>query len=439
MKTMSTSYIAIGLGCLVLFVVFGANIPIAQAATVCNGGSCYYVACQSNADCGQSGFVGFQTCQQNAIYQSFRTFTCNNAGTQESSCTTSYAPRLQATCGENQACNEGKCYEVPTILGTTAQTTGAGYCMPQAAKKCVSNISYWYNSCGALESVAQNCNTTNQVCQSGQCVAKAPTPTPTSPSFVKRYRQQCYNNSVYWYNSNGTVEDVAKDCNDNNSCTQDSCGDLKCSNTLKCDGSTCQANSDDFKKYCANVPGTGEQASGLSLSVAIIAKKDSEKLEWSKSVTANQNEKVSFLITVKNTSTSPINNVMVRADITDQVEYTGNLEIDNAALNANIINGIDLGALSEKTSKVISFTGTVKKDAQKSALQITASATSGTTADSDIAFINVGGPQVKNNFAAALGSSPLVQFLKRSWFWIIVTIILIGLFIVIFRRLSTNV
>ena len=130
---------------------------------------------------------------------------------------------------------------------------------------------------------------------------------------------------------------------------------------------------------------------------------------------------------------------MVRADITDQVEYTGNLEIDNAALNANIINGIDLGALSEKTSKVISFTGTVKKDAQKSALQITASATSGTTADSDIAFINVGGPQVKNNFAAALGSSPLVQFLKRSWFWIIVTIILIGLFIVIFRRLSTNV
>jgi uncharacterized repeat protein (TIGR01451 family) len=73
-----------------------------------------------------------------------------------------------------------------SIVLVSAQSVLAVSCTPRTAKQCVSNIAYWYNSCGALEDIYQNCNTTGQICQNGQCVNKPaapnndPTPTPVT-------------------------------------------------------------------------------------------------------------------------------------------------------------------------------------------------------------------------------------------------------------------
>lgn len=444
---MKTLYIMLGFACLVVFALFLVVTPI-KAATVCQDGNCFNVACVNNGDCGESRFVGFQSCQGNGVYQNYQTYTCNNPGTQQASCTISSILTLQTTCQANQICNYGVCTSNPATTNTqttyvppSAQPTGVGYCTPYATKKCVSNISYWYNSCGALEAVAQNCNNTNQVCQSGVCVNKAPVarPSPTTPGYVKHFRQQCSNNSVYWYDSRGLANDIAKSCDDKNSCTQDSCGDLKCSNTLKCDGSTCAAGSADFMQYCPIVPGTPGANTGASLSITIFGKKNAQNLEWTKSVNVINNDEINILLTIKNTSTAPIDNVSVRVDALDKIDYTGNLKVDNAAFSGNIAAGIDMGTIAPKTSKVVSFTGKVKPDAGQNVVQINTTVTANGVSDSDYVIVNIQAPEVKNNFAAALGNSPFVNFLKTYWLWIIVTLVLIGLFVVIFRRLSSNV
>jgi len=85
------------------------SVPSAYAALNCfSGGSCFYTACNSNADCSSSRFVGQQFCQNNNLYQSYVTYTCNNPGSAYSSCTSSKSPRLLQTC--NQKCEDNLWY-----------------------------------------------------------------------------------------------------------------------------------------------------------------------------------------------------------------------------------------------------------------------------------------------------------------------------------------
>lgn len=71
-------------------------------------------------------------------------------------------------------------------------------CVPHASKQCITNISYWYNSCGVLEEISKNCNTTGQVCKSGECVTVAPSPTlPSTPSTSQNQKDQNLSISLF--------------------------------------------------------------------------------------------------------------------------------------------------------------------------------------------------------------------------------------------------
>ncbi|MEK6831038.1 MAG: hypothetical protein AABX77_03335, partial [Nanoarchaeota archaeon] len=65
--------------------------------------------CNSDSDCGTDGFIGENFCRQNNVYRNFRTFTCNNPGESDSSCSSNVEARLRDECNEQSVCTNGRC------------------------------------------------------------------------------------------------------------------------------------------------------------------------------------------------------------------------------------------------------------------------------------------------------------------------------------------
>ena len=167
---------------------------------------------------------------------------------------------LYRSCAYNQSCSGNACvdsYTYPT------QPTYISHIF----KGCVNNVSYWYDSLGNQQDIYQNCGLTGQTCQNGSCVGSiytitpTPAPAPTqAPAYALHYVTKCNSNDIYWYDSKDEVQSLFQTCSDDNQCTFDTCGDGRCSNELKCDGSTCAADSADYIKYCASSAAISETA-----------------------------------------------------------------------------------------------------------------------------------------------------------------------------------
>jgi len=71
-----------------------------------NNPTCQGVQCDSNSDCGTSGWIGSPYCSGNDVYQTYRTWTCNNPGTPSSYCSYSDQQMLKQTC---TSCSGGAC------------------------------------------------------------------------------------------------------------------------------------------------------------------------------------------------------------------------------------------------------------------------------------------------------------------------------------------
>ncbi len=65
----------------------------------CSNGMC--VSCNTHSDCGTNGIVGNLSCNAGNVWQTYRTYTCNNPGAQNASC--SYAD----TGEQNKVCSDG--------------------------------------------------------------------------------------------------------------------------------------------------------------------------------------------------------------------------------------------------------------------------------------------------------------------------------------------
>jgi len=242
--------------------------PLDAQAGVCSGNNCRYMYCTSNADCGPTQFTGTPSCQGNDIWQMFTSYSCINPGTSGSYCVTSSIPRYEATCAGGQVCQSGKCVS-PYNPGY-----GGGTCFNHTSKRCIGNLLYWYNSCGAHQDVAQDCTSSGLVCSQGACIKPATTGTGTGTSTGTggtgtgsgtgnaHYMTKCQNGNIVWFDAAGNPNDVFRSCDDNNSCTIDSCDNSQCSNELKCDGSSCPTSSADYQKYCNG------QTAGVSAATA---------------------------------------------------------------------------------------------------------------------------------------------------------------------------
>ena len=189
---------------------------------ICLNGNCTIVACSSNTDCGTNGYEGSPFCQGNSIYKNFRTYTCNNPGSANSSCSSSTAPSLLNNCSANQICSGGGCSDI--------------------------NIACRLNSqCGA------NGFVNSPFCQNGNVYQDFKTYTCNNPGSA--------NSSC----SSSTAPQLKTDCAGNQTCSNGSCinQNIPCSSNTDCgtngyEGSPfCQGNSiyRNFRTYTCNNPG----------------------------------------------------------------------------------------------------------------------------------------------------------------------------------------
>src|SRR6185436_5549439 len=131
---------------------------------------------------------GAYSCQSNNLYQDYISYTCNNPGTASASCTSGKEAKQIQTCSSSQKCQIGLWYTgcvSPTTTDTTDTNTNTtnttntnnntnttyptSSCTSHATKGCINNSVYWYNSCGTQQEVYKSCSLTGQVCQEGGC------------------------------------------------------------------------------------------------------------------------------------------------------------------------------------------------------------------------------------------------------------------------------
>jgi hypothetical protein len=278
-------------------------------------------------------------------------------------------------------------------------------------------------------------------CKYGLCVYQQPAQPIFNP-YVSHYKIACYSKNLNWFDSLGKVSGVYKSCADSNSCTQDSCASGKCSNTLKCDGSTCATGSADFNTYCATNNNNNNNPTNnttTALSTAFFVKQSATTDQWEKTAQVGQNSTVYFMISVGNNGTTQVDNINVLANIPSEISLLGNLQINGVPFTGDIVSGINIGSLPAGTGKSITFEGKT----QALSTQATEQATE--TVGGQINSVSISfNPSLGTAAVSSVSNSQATstngfwEFLKRWYLWIIAAIVLIFLFVIVFRRLSSN-
>lgn len=132
----------------------GSLVQACSTNQMCSNAQCVSIACNTNSDCGTNSITGSQFCQDNSVYQGYKTYTCNNPGTQNAYCSNTTNNQLQQTCLYNQSCSNGSC---------------TNSCTNHYSKRCVNSGVYWFDSCGTRQELYQVC-TGNQTCSNSDCV-----------------------------------------------------------------------------------------------------------------------------------------------------------------------------------------------------------------------------------------------------------------------------
>jgi len=260
-----------------------------------------------------------------------------------------------------------------------------GNCTYHAYRLCAGNNIYWYDSCGGQQDFVQSCSGANIVCRYGQCVYQqprvlsAPAPVPVR------------------------------------------------------------------KKYIMPVatPIISATPIPVVLSVSFFAKQDQASAQWSKSAQIGPNGKIYFMVSTANNSGAQVSDATVSANIPSDITSLGNLQINGVSVSGDIVSGVDIGALAPGNAKSITFEGKSNAIVSQATKQAVATVSAGGySPQSDSVSIILSNVQIGSGIAPASVSSSVANnfwnFLKRWYLWILVGLVLIFLFIVIFRRLSSN-
>ena len=65
------------------------------------------ITCFSSVDCGINGYIGGPTCSSENVYQDYKTYSCLNPGTSQSSCISNISSSQKQVC--NNGCENGQC------------------------------------------------------------------------------------------------------------------------------------------------------------------------------------------------------------------------------------------------------------------------------------------------------------------------------------------
>jgi hypothetical protein len=188
-----------------------------------------------------------------------------------------------------------------------------------------------------------------------------------------------------------------------------------------------------------NINPTGNNANGLS--IAFFVKENSSSNQWQKTVQIGSNSQIYFMISETNSSAVQIDNVSVLANIPTEISSLGNLQLNGIPVSGDIVSGINIGSISPTTTKLLTFEGKTAILSTTATKQAIATSNISGTAIADSTSINLNPNQPAVTAAASLtpATSGFSEFLKHWYLWIIVGLVLVFLFIIVFRRLSSNV
>ncbi|MFC1697001.1 glycoside hydrolase family 2 TIM barrel-domain containing protein [Nanoarchaeota archaeon] len=132
------------------------QISSCDSNELCVDGECIEgdVECSSKTDCGTDSYMGESYCETGNVYQTYRTYICENQGTLDSSCTYSDSDIITIECSEDETCNEGQCldkecnyngicesfldensFNCPSDCYNSINTWGDGFCDPTEDKQ----------------------------------------------------------------------------------------------------------------------------------------------------------------------------------------------------------------------------------------------------------------------------------------------------------------
>ena len=349
----------------------------------CSNGSCINqnIPCSSNTDCGTNGYEGSPFCQGNSIYKNFRTYTCNNPGSANSSCSSSINPQLFNNCSSNQVCSNGSCSVQNNLVAScyaTPSPANSNQNVSFIATATGGNGIYTYSWSGACSGAGQVC--ANTFSQSGTQTATVNVTSDSqttsavcsvniNQSCAQQASQRCVGNNVYWYDSCGNQGNLIQTCGYNQNCQNGNCQNNQnnCSyhSYQRCVGNylywydSCGIQQD--YQYCQNGCSNGycqtvNNYNYTNLTVNVTAKNLTTGLGWYSTVAANPSDMLMFMITLVAQGNQGVNNVFVRDILPYGLVYKNNLVVSGSnGYGGDVTSGINIGTISAGQTVTITY------------------------------------------------------------------------------------
>ncbi len=330
-----------------------------------------------------------------------------------------------------------------------------GNCTYHAYKLCQGNNIYWYSGCNQQQDLYQTCYN-NQTCQyisglGATCsnyIVNPVLPQIQPNNYNPYYRTACLGNSISWYDSLGVASGLYKNCDDNNSCTQDTCSINKCVNTPipncpttpvipvnNCGNNLCEPNLGETNITCSSDCKINPV---VSLSTSFFVKQDLNSPQWQKSIQSVSNSNIYFMVSLLNNSSIQIDDASVSVNLPNEITHLGNLKLNETAVSGDIISGINIGSVAPATTKTITFEGKIQAISEASTKQATTTSNVLGLIGSDSISINFVQGQSTGAVSDVVASYGFWEFLKRWYLWILGILVLIFLFVIVFKRFSSD-
>lgn len=323
---------------------------------IANGCLTQNIACSSDSQCGNSGYIGSPYCGSNGdVYQTYRTHTCNNPGTTSSSCSTADDNRLKTNCDSNQTCSAGSCNQTQN-------------CSAHSYQQCNGNYLYWYNSCGQQED-SQYCpnGCSGNYCQQNSNNISAQTNPATNinnnQATLNGYLSGVNNNNgstnvwFQWGTSSSYGNETSHQSQNSSGSFNQSISNLSSNNTYHFRAVAQTANGNIVSGQDMTF-WTGSSL-GSTLTVGkTVRNLTSGNTGWSSTVYASPLDVLMFMITVQNTGSQNINNVFVRDIFPSNLIYRNQLIVsgsNNYNNSGDIVSGINLGTISGGQTVTITY------------------------------------------------------------------------------------
>lgn len=377
----------------IFFIVFGCTAAVAGQVLACDyyghddeQGDCTYIECQCDSDCGNTGFIGDPFCQNGDVYRNYKTYTCENAGTEDSQCVDSTEPALWYECESWQTCGDGYCVDNNITCDTNSDCGINGYIgnvFCQNGDVYQNYRIYTCNNAGTSQSycsdstsaeLKQTCSD-NQTCQNGSCSEVY--------SSIDVETNQATNINDYQATLNGYLNYSSSSCNgyvwfeygkttsygsQTSHQQKNYSGSFSQVVTLYRDYTNYNSPYDTYHFRAIAQDCHGNTVYGQDrlfynnvgngvLSVSKTVRNLTTGSGWANSVYANPSDTLMFLITLQAPANQSVNNASVKDYLPSKLIYKDQLIVSGANYNYNgdINYGISLGTISAGQTVTISY------------------------------------------------------------------------------------